>query len=200
MKIAFSTKNVSRPSFIETCRYAYEYGFEGFEIYDAIKERKDHFDSILRRDFIADSKRKLVNRGLSIPALRMPEPIESANVTAEIIQKYIEMASISGIENVIVRVENQTPFAVLDEKLSSAIKMAEKSDINILFETVGYLSDTEKVIEIINHFSSAVIGASWNVRGTYFYAKESAESTIKTLGAYIKYVRLGDMKGDKWYL
>ena len=200
MKIAFSTKNVSRPSFIETCRYAYEYGFEGFEIYDAIKERKDHFDSILRRDFIADSKRKLVNRGLSIPALRMPEPIESANVTAEIIQKYIEMASISGIENVIVRVESQTPFAVLDEKLSSAIKMAEKSDINVLFETVGYLSDTEKVIEIINHFSSAVIGASWNVRGTYFCAKESAESTIKTLGAYIKYVRLGDMKGDKTVL
>ena len=36
MKIVFSTKNVSRPSFIDTCAYAYDYGFEGFEIYDAM--------------------------------------------------------------------------------------------------------------------------------------------------------------------
>ena len=47
MKIVFSTKNVSRSTFLDTCRYAYDYGFEGFEIYDAIKERVNHFDSIL---------------------------------------------------------------------------------------------------------------------------------------------------------
>ena len=31
MKIVFSTKNVSRASFLDICRYAYDYGFEGFE-------------------------------------------------------------------------------------------------------------------------------------------------------------------------
>ena len=46
MKIVFSTKNVSRASFLDTCRYAFDYGFEGFEIYDAIKERSAHHDSI----------------------------------------------------------------------------------------------------------------------------------------------------------
>ena len=54
MKIVFSTKNVSRGSFLDTCRYAYDYGFEGFEIFDAIGERSAHYDSILRRDRIAD--------------------------------------------------------------------------------------------------------------------------------------------------
>ena len=39
MKIVFSTKNVSRASFLDTCRFAYDYGFEGFEIYDALKEK-----------------------------------------------------------------------------------------------------------------------------------------------------------------
>ena len=58
MKIVFSTKNVNRASFLDTCRYAYDYGFEGFEIYDAIKERINHHDSILRRDRIADAKRR----------------------------------------------------------------------------------------------------------------------------------------------
>ncbi len=200
MKIVFSTKNVSRASFLDTCRYAYSYGFEGFEIYDAIKERSQHHDSILRRDRIADSKRKLVNRGLAVSALRMPFSIESEQATAEIIEKYVDMAASAGIENIILRAEEEIPFDILDAKLLSAIKRAESADVNILFETVGYLSKTERVIGIINHFASAVIGASWNVRGTYFAAGETAEATIKNLGAYIKYVRLGDMKDGKTVL
>ena len=200
MKIAFSTKNVSRASFLDTCRYAYDYGFEGFEIYDAMAERVAHYDSILRRDRIADAKRKLVNRGLSVSALRMPDPVESEETTAALIVKYVDMAAASGIPCVIVRVEEQVPFAMLEAKLSEAVKRAEQADVSILFETVGYLSNTANVIDIINRFASAAVGASWNVRGTYFHAGETAEATIKTLGAYIKYVRLGDMKDGKTVL
>ena len=93
MKIVFSTKNVSRASFLDICRYAYDYGFEGFEIYDAVKERNGHHDSILRRDRIADAKRKLVNRNLSVSALRMPSPIDSDETTAELVEKYVDMAA-----------------------------------------------------------------------------------------------------------
>ena len=176
------------------------WGFSGFEIYDAIKERTTHYDSILRRDRVSDAKRKLVNRGLKVSALRMPFPVESDETTAEIISKYVDMAANSGVENIIVRIEEEISFDVLGEKLKDAIKRAEKADVGILFETVGYLQNTERVLDIINFFSSAVIGASWNVRGTYFGAGETAEATIKTLGAYIKYVRLGDMAGDKTVL
>ena len=87
MKIVFSTKNVSRASFLDTCRYAYDYGFEGFEIYDAVKERSGHYDSILRHDRTADAKRKLLNRGLSVSALRMPYSLESDEATAELVLK-----------------------------------------------------------------------------------------------------------------
>ena len=200
MKIVFSTKNVNRSSFLDVCRYAYDYGFSGFEIYDAIKERSQHHDSILRRDRVSDAKRKLVNRNISVAALRMPHPVESEETTSSIILKYVDMAANSGIENIIVRVEEKVSFDVLKEKLYDAVKRAEKSDVGILFETVGHLSQTENVLDIINFFSSAAIGAAWNVRGTYFGAGESAEYTIKTLGAYIKYVRLGDMKDGKTVL
>ncbi|MBQ2715819.1 MAG: AMP-binding protein [Clostridia bacterium] len=200
MKIVFSTKNVSRASFLDTCRFAFDYGFEGFEIYDAVKERNGHHDSILRRDRTADAKRKLVNRNLAISALRMPFPVESDEVSAELAAKYVDMAAFAGIDNVIVCIESFTSFEALDEKLAGAIKRAENADVNILFETIGYLSNTENVLGIINHFASAAIGASWNVRGTYFGAGETAEATIKTLGAYIKYVRLGDMKDGRTVL
>ncbi|MBQ3196079.1 MAG: AMP-binding protein [Clostridia bacterium] len=200
MKIVFSTKYVNRPSFIELCRYAYDYGFAGFEIYDAINERSTHHDSILRRDRTADSKRKLVNRGLAVSALSYPHPLDSEDATADAVLKYVDMAASAGIENIIVRIEEEAPYELLKEKLSKAIKRAESADVGILFETVGYLANTENVIDIINFFSSAVIGASWNVRGTYFGEGETAETTIKTLGAYIKYVRLGDMKDGKTVL
>ncbi len=200
MKIVFSTKNVSRSSFLDTCRYAYDYGFEGFEIYDAVKERSQHYDSILRRDRTADAKRKLINRSLSVSALHYPYSLESDEADAQTVLKYVDMASGAGVENVIVRLENEMPLEKLKEKLAPAVKQAEASDVGILFETTGFLSDTQKVIDIINLFSSACIGASWNVRGTCFGAGESAESTIKTLGAYIKYVRLGDMKNGETVL
>ena len=200
MKIVFSTKNVSRASFLDTCRFAYDYGFDGFEIYDALSERLTHCDSILRQDKIADAKRKLINRNLTVSALRMPTAIDSPEATAELLLKYVDLASMAGVDNVIVRIENEMPFDELSKKAAEAISRAESCDVNILFETVGYLADTERVISIINYFASSALGAAWNVRGTYFDAKESAEATIKTLGAYIKYVRLGDMKDGKTVL
>ena len=200
MKIVFSTKNVTRPSFIDACRYAYDYGFVGFEIYDAIKERAQHSDSILRRDRTADSKRKLINRNLAVSALHYPHSLHTSEAKAEELERYIEMAAYAGVSDIIVRVEEEMTLDALKEKLDGAIKRAENSGVGILFETVGYLANTEKIIEIINYFSSAVIGASWNVRGTFFSEGETAETTIKMLGAYIKYVRLGDMKDKKTVL
>ncbi len=200
MKLTFSTKNVNRPTFLDLCQYAYDYGFSGVEIYDAIKERKKHYDSILRSDRVADAKRKLLNRSLSVSALVYPYPIDSAEATGDEILKYVTMADQAGVERVIFSVEKKTDDSVLVEKLSAAIKRAESADVEVLFETRGYLSATENVIDIINLFSSAAVGAAWNIRETYFGAGESAEDTIKNLGAYIKYVRLGDMKDGKTVL
>ena len=132
MKIVFSTKNVTRPSFLDTCRYAYDYGFAGFEIYDALKERVQHYDSILRRENTSDAKRKLFNRSLAIPALRMPDPVESDAVTSDIVLKYVNLAANAGIEHVIVRIEEQTSLELLKDTLSEAVARAEQSDVTIL--------------------------------------------------------------------
>ena len=96
MKIVFSTKNVKRPSFLDTCRYAYDYGFSGFEIYDAVNERSRQHDSILRRDRTADSKRKLFNRNLAVSALHYPHSLDSATSDANTIVKYVDMAAGAG--------------------------------------------------------------------------------------------------------
>ncbi len=197
MKLTFSTKNVSRPSFLDLCKYAYDYGFSGFEIYDADGERVRHHDSILRSGSVSDSKRKLINRGLEVSALIYPHALDSENADAEAVKRYVDMARGAGVSGVIVHVEKKPDLEKLSEKLSPAIERAEGTDVKLLLSTSDYLSHTENVLDIINYFSSAVLGAAWDVRETYFDGGESAEDTITNLGAYIKYVRLGDRKDGK---
>ena len=194
MKFVFSTKNVNRESFLELCKLAWDYGFSGFEIYDALNERRTHYDSILNKDNLADARRKLHNRSLQVSALTYPASLNSQMSSGNEILKYTRIAANAGISNIIVHIDEETSYTVLEEKLLPAIKYAEENEINILFETRGFLADTKKLSEIITHFASVVLGAAWNVRATYFDANESAEDTIVNLGAYIQYVKLGDAK------
>lgn len=196
MKLSFSTENVRRPSFLETCRFAYDYGYSGFEIYDIYSERKHHSDSIFRSGKASDAKRKLNNRNLAVSAVRFPESLDINTTTPEELKKYIDLAQTAGIEKVVFRADNCSEDD-LYTLLLPAVRRAERTDTEILLETSGVLSDTSKITEIINRFASASIGASWNIRETYFTAGETAEKTIKQLGAYIRYVRLGDKKGGK---
>lgn len=195
MKLSFSTRDVNLNSFADICKYAYDYGYAGFEIFDAKKEKKDHGDSVLR-DGSADSKRKLFNRGLSISALVYPFPIESEEADANVIKQYVDWAFDASVGAVIVSLEAEPDYAMLKEKLTPAIERADKTDVKILFETKGALAHSEKVLELINEFAAVPIGAAWNVRETYFTAGESPEKTIETLGAHICYVRMGDKDGD----
>ncbi|MBR5542900.1 MAG: AMP-binding protein [Oscillospiraceae bacterium] len=194
MKLTFSTKNVNRASFLDMCRFAYDYGFSGFEIYDAESERRQHADSILRSSRFSDANRKLLNRGLSVSALIYPYPLDGDKAEAQALVRYIDMADGANVENVIVHIEKKAEMKLLEEKLLPALRRAEKTNVNILLSTSDYLASTENVIDIINYFSSASMAAAWDVRETYFEAKESAEDTIRNLGAYIKYVRLGDRR------
>ncbi|MBO4468522.1 MAG: AMP-binding protein, partial [Clostridia bacterium] len=196
MKIVFSTKNHNEKSFLELCKFAKAYDLDGFEIFDAKKEQKEHLDSIFRSNVTADSKRKLFNRDLSLCAICFPKPLEDPEVSENDIAEYVEMAQISGSPRVTFFVREKPDAKGLAKKLGKAIKKAEEYDIELLFETSGYLADTKNVLSIINGISSTVIGASWNVRETFFTGGETAEQTIETLGAYIKYVRFGDKKGD----
>ena len=194
MKLTFSTENVKRGSFLETCRFAYDYGFSGFEVYDAVEERRQHGDSILRSGSQSDAKRKLRNRDLQISALTCPTPVDGEGVQPGSLRRYVEFAQGCGAEYVIFRMAGEIDMELLHQRLQPAIELAERSDVEILFETTGVLADTNQMTRLIRKFASCAIGAAWNVRETYFAAGESADTTIQQLGAYIRYVRMGDRK------
>ena len=193
MKLAFSTKHVEAQSFLELCNMANDYGFAGFEIYDAAAECAAHADSILKGLSAAGAKRKLRNRNMAVPALTSPLALDA---DASGITDYVEMAAAAAIPYVIVSIEKEPDLDAIAAVLKPAIEKAERYDVTILLETAGYLANTQHLISIFNRFATSALGAAWNIRETYFRAGESAEKTIQTLGAYINYVRLGDRKKD----
>ena len=194
MKLCFSTQNVEMPSFLALCRFADDYGCSGFELYDALLLRRQHADSILLPGRRSDALRKLTNRGLEIAALTFPAPIETAN--SQDLARYINIACDAGVRQVIFHTENADDELLLS-LLTPAICRAEQTDREILIETCGKYSDTSKLLSLFGKAASVCLGAAWNVRRTYFDGGESADTTIKTLGAYVRYVRLGDRKDGK---
>ncbi len=193
MKFCFSDKFVKSESFIELCNTVKYYGFDGVEISDVNGEKAHHADSIFRSSCTADAKRKLVNRHISIPSVKCTEKISKKTDYLKIIE-CIERASIASIKRIIIKFEELLDDFVLKELLTPVIVSAQQNGVSILIETCGPLVKTQKVLDIINIFGTAVLKVCWNIRETFFTAGESADTTIQTLGAYIDYVRLGDKK------
>ena len=193
MKFSFSDKFVKTASFIELCNAVQYYGFDGVEISNVDNERAEHTDSVFRSSYTADSKRKLVNRHITIPVITCPEKI-TANADSAVIVKYVEYAALASVSGVIVEVIELPNDDKLKEILTPAIRVAEQNGVSILIETCGPLVNTQKVLDVINVFGTAALKVCWNIRETFFTAGESADTTIQTLGAYIDYVKIGDKK------
>ena len=183
MKLVFYTQNVNRESFIDLCRLSWDYGFSGFEIYDALEERRNHYDSILKKENIANARRKLLNRGLQVTALVYPTAIDSSEADPDTLLKYIRLAENSGIKTIIISLDNKPDYEMLDEILTPSIKACEKADVEILFETKNNLASTKNLSEIITHYASVVLGAAWNTRETFFVANETVSAILLMLAS-----------------
>ena len=179
MKLVFSTKHVCAQSFLSLCNKVKEYGFDGFEIYDAKKEKAQHKDSIFHSSNTAGAKRKLVNRHIGISAIAFPEKINE-NTDFENANDFIELCATAQIENLVVSLDDNSDVETIVSSLTPLVKKAEKAGIIILIETSGKYANTQNVIDILNIFASSALGVAWNVRETFFVGGENADTTIQT--------------------
>ena len=189
MKFSFKTDMVPDLTFEEVCKTARDYGFSGFEIcgIDVSAAVGGLFDPYSA----AGARRKLVNRHISVPVLYCPEAVGEAADT-KLIKKYIETAGYSAIPFVRVTISDKAGLPDIKQLLDPVMPLTEELGVTLLFSTTGSYSDTSKVIELINMFGCGSVGASWDIAETFFTARETAEKTIQTLGAYICNVHIGD--------
>ena len=197
MKFSFSTKDTKAKSFAEVCDEALDYGFNGFEIYDIDSYLATENNGLFNSVGAAGAKRKLINRHLSVSAVCYPKTIGKDFADTEAVCRYIKEASYASVPYVIVTLDDTASYDEIKAVLEPCMKDTETFGVTLLFETVGQYAKTQKIIDVINMFSCGSVGASWNIRETYFKGGEDAEKTIQILGAYINNVRIGDMKDGK---
>ena len=202
MKVGFSTQYIHGDSFAELCNLAKDYRFAGFALYGDRgvpgAPLRDLDDAAGKREWTlqqanyAAAMRRLRNRGLEVPALICPDAADSALLT-----HYVRLAYTSCIPYVIVSLPDACEMDVLRPLLTPALEEAQRHDVEILLESTGALSDTGRLLDVLSGFACGGLGVAWNIRRTYFDAGESAEQTIQNLGAYIRYVMIGDRCGGE---
>lgn len=200
MKLAFSTKDVKTASFIEMCDTAAYYGFDGIEIYDIDSPQFSGQDSPLVMRNPADARRKLLNRKLEFCALKPPFHIGGGEDCTAAFAEYADAADRLRVPYIILRAKSSAKPEDIKKALAAMIPEAEKSNTTILLQTTGAAADTSVLLGIISAFETDALGAAWNVCGTCFEANETPEQTIQNLGAYIRYVYMGDEKDGKTVL
>ncbi|MDR0491407.1 MAG: AMP-binding protein [Oscillospiraceae bacterium] len=69
---------------------------------------------------------------------------------------------------------------------------AEAEGVALLIETKDKYADTNKLCGVLDRFASDNLAALWNLHHTYRYGGESADTTIRNLGAYVRLVHVCD--------
>ena len=187
MKLCYSNHGWPGYSWSEHFSLAKEMGFSGVELLfqEAAKERY-----LTGPYAIADSQnliRKLNQMELSVPCLSAVDfkDAASAVMLAGALQiPYVHLPA--------PKQEGQQEEEII-KALEKLIPIAEEEDTILLMETRGLYADTSKLSALLDRFASDWLGALWNLRGPYLKG-ESAEETVKNLGAYIKHVHVRDFR------
>ena len=107
MKIAFSTRHVTAPSFVSICNTANEYGYAGIELTGQDMDGHKYPDGLWGSDRVG-AKRKLVNRHLAVSALFCETPIFATEEDGKKVEAYVLAASKAGIANVVLTIGENT--------------------------------------------------------------------------------------------
>ncbi|NLM22365.1 MAG: AMP-binding protein [Peptococcaceae bacterium] len=201
MKLAFSTLGCPDFSWPEIYSMAKDFGFDGIEIrglgQDIIAVKAQPFTE----SELPQTVKKLAELRLSIPCLSSGCCLKFADKAeenhAEIVQ-YIELASKLGTPYIRVLGDLEPhPTGEVDDNivldaLRCLIPIAEEKGVTLLVETNGVYADTARLAKLLEDLASDNVAALWDMHHPYRFAEEKPATTVKNLGAFIKYVHIKD--------
>ncbi|MBR5225762.1 MAG: AMP-binding protein [Clostridia bacterium] len=200
MKLSFSTRGWSQLSWEECLHIGESMDFGGIEVYDlpkfpALMERSGPF----HKYSVAATARQLREKKLAIPCFDT-----SCDLTDEekdftpAVKELIRIAGQMQVEYVtVVALKDNEPL--FRERLAQLIPCAEEANVTILIKTSGIYASTERLRALMDDFACDQLAALWDVHHPYRDFGESADMTIKNLGAYVKHVHLRDSDDSNTY-
>ncbi len=181
MNLSFSTNKWNEFNINDFFEIAKEYKFGGFEIHDISK---------INESDIKNAYHKIMEYKIKITCIDMVADVcDSFDVAYDEFSKCVKAAISLNVPYIRVKAMSETNA---EENLKKLVLEAEEKGVTILIETVGDYANTEKLRNLIISLASDNVAALWDLHYPYRICGESAEQTIKNLGAYIKHIHIKD--------
>ena len=199
MKLSFSTRGWGDLSWEALVESALDMKFSGIEVYNPQK-----FPALIGRGgpfhphSVAATVRQLRDLKLTVPCFDTSVDISENEESAEVVARVMGYARDARIPYVVCWASSDRE-AQIRANLSGLLELAEDYGICLLIKTSGIYADTARLRSLLESYASDFLGALWDMHHPYRDFGESADTTIKNLGTYVKHVHLRDSDDKDTY-
>ena len=199
MKLSFSTRGWGNLSWEELLNSALDMKFTGIEVYNLFK-----FPALTGRGgpfhkhSIAATVRALRDKKLSIPCFDTSMDISESSKNADVIVDTMHFAHDAQVPYVVCWASSDNE-EMIRANLDHLLPLAEELGACLLIKTSGIYADTAHLRKLLESYASDYMGALWDMHHPYRDFDESADTTIKNLGTYVKHVHLRDSDDQDTY-
>ena len=207
MKLSFSTKGWYGFSFEELCDKAQELGFTGLELHNI---RGELFaDDAFYTHMAGATVRRLNDKKLRIPCIDTVCTLGDSDTASDFKEITACLDIASALRIPYLRLHTCKADAKRDESevlktvcktLDETLPLAREKGVTLLLETSGVFCDTGKLRDLLDGYACDDVAALWDMYSTFFLGGESAETTIKNLGAHVRHVHIKDAKNGAFTL
>ena len=192
MNLSFSTRGWGDLSWDQLLQEAVDMRFGGIEVYNLFKfpeftDRGGPFHS----HKVAATFRQMRDLKLKIPCFDTSVDLSTDPDAVAILTAMLENAKNAQVPYVVACALTENEEQV-GENLEALLPVAERNGVGLLLKTSGIYADTARLRSMLESFASDWLGALWDMHHPYRDFGESADTTIKNLGTYVKHVHLRD--------
>ena len=192
MKLSFSTRGWGELSWEEWVNTAISMDFSGIEIYNLHKyPHLQEKNAPLHPHSAAATARYLRDKRLHIPCLDTSLDLSDGITAVEPLLQLFDTAKALRVPYVCA-CALQDDEALVRKNLETLLQMAQRRQVTLLIKTSGIFASTTRLRKLLDDFASDHLAALWDMHHPYRDMGESADATIKSLGAYVRHVHLRD--------
>ena len=202
MKLSFSTRGWGDLTWEALLDSALDMKFTGIEVYNLFKfPEMTGRGGPFHKHKIAATVRHLRDQKLTIPCLDTSVDLSNAAEDMAVMEQMLRTARDLQVPYVVAWASkgDEAGEQTLRGNIEALLPLAEELGICLLIKTSGIFADTARLRQLLESYASDYTGALWDMHHPYRDFGESADTTIKNLGTYVKHVHLRDSDDKDTY-
>ena len=202
MNLSFSTRGWSDLSWDDMITAAKDMKFTGIEVYNLFKfPELTGRGGPFHKHKIAATVRQLRDQKLSIPCLDSSLDLSDPETDTTTLRNLMMLAKDLQVPYVVAWASHgdEESESMIFQRIRELIAFGEEMGVTLLMKTSGIYADTARMRSMLESFASDFTGALWDMHHPYRDFGESADTTIKNLGTYVKHVHLRDSDDKDTY-